>query len=154
VAKPLSLPNVSRETIAIQAHALYGSIREVEAANRVLAETKKVVAESGVDPAILQDVLKEATADPHDRAMRDRQLAAYVSALRVPTLRYEVGYGDLLAEDPPEESEEDRSARIHDEGFWCYVTHIPASSSPYTGADADQWAKGWVSAQRIVQGEF
>jgi hypothetical protein len=154
VGKPLALPNVGNDTIIRKAHELYGAIREVEAASRALAETRKVVAEAGVDPGILADVLKEATADPHERAMRDRQLAATVSALRVPTLRYEVGYGDLLEEEPPEESEADKLARIRDEGFWCFVTHIGVERSPYVGEEGNAWTEGWVAAQRIVEGEF
>jgi hypothetical protein len=153
VAKSLALPNVQNDTIIQKAHQLYGAIREVEAASRVLAETRKVVAEAGVDPGILADVLKEATADPHERAMRDRQLASCVSALRVPTLRYEVGYGDLLADEPPQESDEDRTTRIRDEGFWCFVTHIPAHRNPYVESDGNVWAEGWVAAQRIVEAD-
>jgi hypothetical protein len=137
-SKPLSLPNVTRETIAAQAYRLFGSLQDVAQAQLEHAEVRRQVAERGVDPGLLAKVLEAASADPHARADQERVFGQYVSALRVPTLRVEAGFGDLLSEQA-EETDDERRERITDEGFWAYLMHRPASVSPYPAGDEGRW---------------
>lgn len=152
-SKPLALPNVTRETIAAQAYNLFGSLQDVAQAQLEHAEVRRQVSERGVDPGILADVLKEASADPHSRAERERTLSQYISALRVPTLRMEAGFGDLLAEEAPEETDAEREARITDEGFWSYLMHRPMTACPHEGESPESlwWHAGYGDAVEAVQ---
>lgn len=133
-SKPVALPNISRQTIAQQAHRLFGAVAEVDRMTEQLALTRKAVAESGVDPGVLVDLLKVSREDPWSRLERDRTLAQYATALAVPGVAPEP---DLIAalEDEPDETDEERDAREYGEGFWSYLTHKPArpgASQPFT----------------------
>ena len=153
MAKPLALPNVTPDTIAIEAHRLYGAQLQLEAEALRFDQAKREVAERGVDPAILLAVLKEAKADPTERMMRERTLAQYATTLRVPTVKYEVGYGDLLAEEPEPETDNERQERCESEGFWAFITHQPAEASPYpAGDDGAAWNVGYLRAQELIGG--
>lgn len=147
--KPLALPNVTQATIAKQAYALFGAMAEEEAAKLNTAEVRKGVAEAGVDPGILADVMKEAKADPWSRMERDRTLGQYIAALKVPGLV--VAEPDLLeAVEAPEETEDEREAREYSEGFWAYLTHIvPNEPQEHSGP----FLRGWHEANKTVHGE-
>lgn len=153
MAKPLSLPNVSRDTIAAQAFELFGSQARVAQAAVEHAEVRRRVAERGVDPGLLADVLKEAMADPGDRADRERVLSQYVTALRVPTMKLEVGFGDLLDEEPPEETQAEHEDRVTDEGFWSHLLHRSREACQYPADSEDEadWHAGWDEAYAAVQ---
>lgn len=152
-SKPLALPNVTRETIAAQAYALFGSLQDVAQAQLEHAEVRRQVSERGVDPGLLADVLKEASADPHSRAERDRTMSQYIAALRVPTLRMEAGFGALLEQEAPEETDEERQARITDEGFWAFLMHRPKGACCYEGESPESlwWHAGYGDAIEAVQ---
>lgn len=151
MARVLALPNVTPDAIAVEAHRLYGAQLELEAEALRFEQTKREVAERGVDPAILMTVLKEAKADPTERMLKERTIAQYAGVLRVPTVKYEVGYGDLLSEEPEPETDADRLARVEDEGFWAFITHQPMSACPNTSADdAKAWVAGYDRAQELI----
>lgn len=149
MARVLALPNVTPDAIAVEAYRLYGAQLELEAEVLRFDQTKREVAERGVDPAILMAVLKEAKADPTERMLKERTIAQYAGVLRVPTVKYEVGYGDLLSEEPEPESEEDRIQRIGDEGFWAFITHQPPTAC-LAGDDADAWTAGYKRAAELI----
>ncbi len=152
--KPLALPNVTADTIAIEAHRLFGAQLELEAEALRFDQAKREVAERGVDPAILLAVLKEAKADPAERMIRERTVAQYATTLRVPTMRYEVGYGDLLAAEPEPESAEERVERCENEGFWAFITHQPQEANPYRAGESElvSWKCGYERAQELIGG--
>lgn len=151
--KPLALPNVTDDAIAIEAHRLYGAKLRLEAEALRFDQAKREVSERGVDPAALLAVLVEAKADPTARMIRERTLAQYATVLRVPTIKYEVGYGDLLAEEPEPETDEQRAERCESEGFWAFITHQPADACPHTDdSDAACWLSGHGRALELVGG--
>lgn len=151
MARVLALPNVTNDAIAVEAHRLYGAQLELEAEALRFEQTKREVAERGVDPGILMTVLKEAKADPTERMLKERTIAQYAGVLRVPTVKYEVGYGDLLSEEPEPESEADRLARIEDEGFWAFITHKPMDANPYPDSPTrETWIAGYDRAQELI----
>lgn len=151
MARVLALPNVTPDAIAVEAHRLYGAQLELEAETLRFDQTKREVAERGVDPTVLMSVLREAKADPAERMIRERTLAQYATVLRVPTMRYEVGYGDLLSDEPEPESEAERAERIESEGFWAFITHQPESACPYADApDRPFWITGHARAAELI----
>ncbi len=149
--KPIALPNVSQETIARQAYALFGAMAEVDAANLALSETRKSVSEAGVDPGILADVMREAKADPWSRMERDRTLSQYVSALKAPGLV--AASPDMFAalDEPEPESDEERKAREHSEGFWAYLTHA-VTVEPREADQPLAFIAGWLEARALING--
>jgi len=146
--KPLALPNVSQATIAKAAYDLFGAMAVVDQASAALSETRKTVAERGVDPGILADVLKEAKADPWSRIERDRTLGQYIAALKVPGLvAVEPDMLDAL-EEPAPETDEEREAREYAEGYWAYLTHLRIKDDA-----PDAWVNGWYDAHALVNAE-
>ncbi len=151
--KPIALPNVTPDAIAIEAHRLYGAQLQLEAESLRFEQTKREVSERGVDPSVLLSVLREAKADPTERMMRERTMAQYANVLHVPTVKYEVGYGDLLDAEPAPETDEERAARCEDEGFWAFVTHQGADACPNTSEpDAACWLVGYDRARALIEG--
>ncbi|WP_374387122.1 hypothetical protein [Brevundimonas sp.] len=151
--KPLALPNVTPDAIAIEAYRLFGADLEFKAEQLRFEQTKREVAENGVDPQELLALLREASADQTDRLIRERTRAQYADILRSP-VRYGAGYGDLLEEEPAPETEGERTARIQDEGFWAFITHQPTTACPYEplkdDADWEAWMSGFHRARELI----